>query len=130
VAEVKKNISYAVIATTAYGCSASDTISIKVTCSKDQVFIPNAFSPDGDGINDILMVRASGIATVKYFRVFNRWGEMVFEQSNFVPNNPLYGWNGKVKGVAGGPDVFVYTWEALCENGSLFSNKGNVSIIK
>lgn len=130
VAEVKKNISYTVIATTAYGCSASDTINIKVTCSKDQVFVPNAFSPDGDGINDILMVRASGIVSVKYFRVFNRWGEVVFEQSNFVPNNPLYGWNGKVKGVAGGPDVFVYTWEAICENGSVLSDKGNVTIIK
>jgi PKD repeat protein len=129
-AEIKKNISYSVLATTAYGCTASDTINIKVTCSDEQVYIPNAFSPDGDGINDVLMVRASGIVTVKYFRIFNRWGELVFEKSNFTANNPLYGWNGKVKGVVGGPDVFVYTCEALCENGTSFTYKGNVSIIK
>ena len=130
VAEIKKNITYTVIATTPYGCSASDTINIKVTCSQDQVYIPNAFSPDGDGINDVLMVRASGIVTVKYFRIFNRWGELVFEKTDFVANNPLYGWDGKVKGIAAGPDVFVYTCEALCENGSLFTYKGNVTIIK
>jgi gliding motility-associated-like protein len=129
-AEIKKNISYSVLVTTAYGCTASDTINIKVTCSDEQVYIPNAFSPDGDGINDVLMVRASGIVTVKYFRIFNRWGELVFEKSNFTANNPLYGWNGKVKGVVGGPDVFVYTCEALCENGTSFTYKGNVSIIK
>jgi gliding motility-associated-like protein len=130
VANIRKDISYTVTATSAYGCSASDTLNIKVTCESTQVFIPNAFTPDGDGINDVLMVRAKGVAVVKSFRIFNRWGEVVFERANFPANNPAYGWTGKINGVTGGPDVFVYTAEVLCENGAAFTYKGNVSIIK
>lgn len=130
IAEVKKDITYSVVVTTPYGCSASDTINIKTFCKDGQVFIPNAFTPDGDGINDKLMVRASGIVIVKYFRIFNRWGDLIFERDNFRPNDQLYGWDGKVRGVVSGPEVFVYTCEVLCENGSSFTYKGNVSIIK
>ncbi|HEY0109512.1 MAG TPA: PKD domain-containing protein, partial [Fibrella sp.] len=59
-AEIKKDITYTVNVTTPYGCSASDTLSIKVFCKDGQVFIPNAFTPDGDNVNDRLTVRASG----------------------------------------------------------------------
>ena len=127
---IKNDISYIVNIKNIYGCEASDTIKIKVFCTDAQVYIPNAFSPDGDGINDILMVRGKGIVTVKSFRVFNRWGEVVFERINFPPNNPAYGWNGKIKGIEGPPDVFVYTAEVLCENGTPYTYKGNVSLIK
>lgn len=129
-ATIKKDITYIVNIKNIYGCAASDTVNIKVFCENSQVFIPNAFTPDGDGINDILMVRGSGIAMVKSFRIFNRWGEVVFEKSSFPPNSVAYGWNGKIKGVYGPPDVFVYTAEVICENGTSFTYKGNVSIIK
>ncbi|HVF97371.1 MAG TPA: PKD domain-containing protein, partial [Flavisolibacter sp.] len=129
-AEIKKDITYRVNVTTAYGCSAADTINIKVSCSPDQVYVPNAFSPDRDKLNDVFMIRGKGIATVNFFRVFNRWGEMVFEATAFKPNDPRFGWNGNVKGVPAPPDVFVYTWEAVCENGPLFSGKGNVTVVK
>ncbi len=129
-ATIKKDISYIVKATTAFGCSASDTINIKVFCENSQLFIPNTFTPDGDGLNDILMVRGTGIVSVKYFRIFNRWGELVFERTNFAPNNISFGWNGKVKGIVGPPDVFVYTAEVICENGTVYTYKGNTSIIK
>jgi gliding motility-associated-like protein len=130
VATILKDISYKVKATTAFGCSAEDTISFNTFCKDAQTFIPNAFTPDGDGINDVLMVRGSGIVTVKSFRIFNRWGEVVFERSNFVPNNPAFGWDGKINGIAGGPDVFVYTADVVCGNGTTFSYKGNVSLLK
>ncbi len=129
-AVIKKDISYSVHVTNIYGCSASDTINIKALCQSSQVYIPNAFTPDGDGINDILMVRGNGIVMVKSFRIFNRWGEVVFEKANFPTNNPAYGWTGAIRGTIGGPDVFVYTAEVICENGSMFTYKGNVSIIK
>ncbi|RYE18142.1 MAG: PKD domain-containing protein, partial [Sphingobacteriales bacterium] len=129
-ATIKKDISYTVKVTTAYGCSASDTVNIKTFCENSQVFIPNAFTPDGDGVNDILMVRGKGIVTVKFFRIFNRWGELVYERTNFPPNVASYGWDGKVRGVVGPPDVFVYTAEVVCENGTPFVYKGNTSIIR
>ncbi len=130
VAEIKRDITYAVTATTAFGCAATDSINIKVFCENSQVFIPNAFTPDGDGFNDVLMVRSKGVLTVKFFRIFNRWGELIFEKSNFGPNDPRFGWDGRIRGVVGGPDVFVYTCEVMCENGTSFTYKGNVSIIK
>ncbi|MCP9751614.1 PKD domain-containing protein, partial [Ferruginibacter sp. HRS2-29] len=129
-ATIKKDITYTVKVTTAYGCSATDSLNIKTFCENSQVFIPNAFTPDGDGVNDILMVRGKGIVMVKFFRIFNRWGELVFERTNFPPNVSAYAWNGKIKGIAGGPDVFVYTAEVICENGTSFVYKGNTSIIK
>ena len=127
---IKNDIRYVVNVTNIYGCSASDSINIKVFCTDAQVFIPNGFSPDGDGINDVLMVRGKGILSVKSFRIFNRWGEVVFEKINFPPNNPAYGWNGKIKGIEGPPDVFVYTAEVICDNGTPYTYKGNVSLIK
>jgi gliding motility-associated-like protein len=130
VANIKKDISYMVKVTTAYGCSANDTISIKVFCSESQVFIANGFTPDGDGINDVLTVRGTGIAMVKHFRIFNRWGVVVFERDNFPPNNASYAWDGKVKGKEVPPDIFVYTAEVICENGNSFTYKGNISLIK
>jgi len=130
IAEVKKDITYTVKVTTPYGCSASDTISIKTFCKDGQVFIPNAFTPDGDGVNDRLIVRASGIAMVKHFRIFNRWGDLIFERDNFKPNDITYSWDGRVRGVVSGPEVFVYTCEVICENGTSYTYKGNVSIIK
>jgi gliding motility-associated-like protein len=129
-ATVRNEISYVVTATTSYGCTATDTLTIHSFCEKAQAYIPNAFSPDGDGINDVLMVRGSGIVQVKSFRIFNRWGEVVYERANFPPNDPTYGWDGKVKGTVTGPDVYVYTAEVICENGITFTYKGNVSVLK
>ncbi len=130
VAHLKNDITYAVEITSAYNCKATDTIQIKVFCKSAQVFIPNAFSPDGDGINDVLMVRATGIAMVKSFRVFNRWGQLVFERNNFAPNEPSFGWDGRVRGVPQPPGVYVYTAEVICENNVPYTYKGNTTILK
>ncbi len=129
-ATIKKDVDYIVTVTNQYGCSGSDTLSIKTFCESSQVFIPNAFTPDNDGVNDILMVRGSGIAIVKSFRIFNRWGQVVFEKHNFPANDPSSGWNGLINGKLPAPDVFVYTAEVICHNGSSFTYKGNVSILK
>ncbi len=130
IATAKKDICYQVTATNAFGCSGSDSVCIRVFCESAQVFIPNAFTPDGDGRNDILMVRGTGINQVKSFRIFNRWGQVVFERAHFAPNDPQFGWNGLTKGVAAPPDVYVYTCEVICENDATYTYKGNVAIIK
>ena len=125
----KNNIEYTLTVRNSYGCEARDVFRLNVFCSDGQVFVPNAFTPNGDGLNDILMVRGKGI-TVKLFRIFNRWGELVYEQKNFNPNDPRFGWDGKVRGVPATPDVFVYTAEVVCDNDVLFTYKGNTTILK
>ena len=130
VALVKNNTCYAVRATNIYGCSGGDTLCVKVFCQSSQVFIPNAFTPRGDiPENTRLTVRASGIGSVKTFRVFNRWGRIVFERANFAPNNPTFGWDGRVDGRLADPGVYIYTVEVMCENGVPYSYKGNVTLL-
>ncbi len=128
-ATVKNNTFYTVTVTNNFGCQAVDTIFINSFCKSAQVFIPNAFTPDGDGLNDVLMVRGKGIS-VKSFRIFNRWGELVFERENFSPNEIKFGWDGKVRGVPATPDVFVYTAEVICDNNVIYTYKGNTTILK
>ncbi len=128
---VKKNVCYSLQAINAYGCAGSDTMCIKAFCESTQVFIPNTFTPDNDGINDLLVVRGTGIKLVKSFRVFNRWGQVVFERANFPPNDASHAWNGRIRGGnAASPDVYVYTCEVLCEDDTPFVYKGNVAIVK
>lgn len=129
-ATIKNDITYSVRGVTEQGCVATDAIQIKTFCESAQVFIPNVFTPDGDGLNDLLMVRATGIRTVKSFRVFNRWGAVVFERSNFSPNDRSNGWDGTIKGVKAAPDVYVYTCEVVCENNESYTYKGNITLIK
>ncbi len=126
---VKNNIFYTIEVTNTFGCKAIDTIFINSFCKSAQVFIPNAFTPDGDNVNDVLMVRGKGI-TVKSFRIFNRWGELVFERANFSPNEIKFGWDGKVRGVMATPDVFVYTAEVICDNDVIYTYKGNTTLLK
>jgi gliding motility-associated-like protein len=116
--------------TNQYGCTSSDTLCIKTFCPTTEVFIPNAFTPDGDGINDRLFVQGKGIKMIKSFRVFSRWGELVFEKTNFSPGDPSMGWDGRVRGKVATPDVFVYVCEIICEKGTPSTFKGNTAIIK
>ncbi len=130
IATIKREICYTVEAANLYKCAARDTMCVKVFCENSQVFIPNAFTPDGDGINDVLMVRAQGIRSVKNFRIFNRWGQLVFEKNNFNPNDVSAGWDGRINGKLASPDVYVYMCEVVCENDISYTYKGNVSIVK
>ncbi|MBS1741632.1 MAG: PKD domain-containing protein [Bacteroidetes bacterium] len=128
-ANIHTNVTYALTVVNSFGCSAVDSVFVSSFCQKAEVFVPNAFTPDGDGLNDILMIRGTGIQ-VKSFRVFNRWGVLVFERQNFVPNDSKYGWDGKVRGVPATPDVYVYTAEVVCDNGTVYTYKGNTTILK
>ena len=117
-------------ATNIYGCTSSDTVCFKTFCPTTEVFLPNAFTPDGDGINDVFYVQAKGVRNIKSLRVFNRWGEVVFEKTNILPNDVGSGWNGKIKGIAANPDVYVYICEVVCDKGGTQLYKGNVAIIR
>ncbi len=112
------------------GCMAQDHVTVYVICNGANVFIPNTFSPNGDGMNDQFYLRGTGLFTVRSFRVYNRWGELVFEKSNVTPNDPSMGWDGTYKGVKLTPDVFVYTAEVWCENNIPMVFKGNIALVR
>jgi len=126
----KFNTRYTVSFVDSNGCRNTGEVQIIVICKDANVFLPNTFSPNGDGANDVFYIRGRGLDRVKSLRVFNRWGEVVFEQQNFPVNNPLYGWNGTYKGNKPVPDVYVYQVEVFCENSQIIHFEGNVALIQ
>jgi gliding motility-associated-like protein len=112
------------------GCYASDRVNVIVKFDGSNVFIPNLFSPNNDGVNDIFYPRGKGIYKIKKMAIFSRWGEMVFEKTNFDSNDPSAGWDGSFKGGKLGTDVFVYVVELMGENGTILPLSGNVSLMR
>ncbi len=112
------------------GCSAADIEQVIVR--KDyNVFIPNAFSPNGDGYNDVFMIFAGKeVKEVKAFKVFNRWGETVLEQGGFLPNDPRFGWDGIFRGQPVNAAVFAYFAEIEMVDGQVVVYKGDVALLR
>ena len=112
------------------GCISTDNVTVHVLCDGTNYFIPNTFSPNGDGANDIFYPRGTGLYLIKTARVFNRWGEVVYERNDFIANDAGSGWDGTHKGKKLSPDVYVYVIEILCDNNALLPLKGNVMLIR
>ena len=78
-------------------------------CDDQYIFVPNAFSPNGDTENDVLYVRGGAVVKEMVFRIYDRWGEMVFEGLNRAD-----GWDGTFRGKALDPDVYDYYLKVIC----------------
>ncbi len=115
---------YCVLVTDANNCTDSACVTITVDLRCGQVFVPTAFSPNNDGMNDILLVRGNCI-TEMTFTIYDRWGEKVFETSD-----PKTGWDGTYKGQALNTAVFVYHLSATVITGEKITMKGNVSLVR
>lgn len=130
VASMSVTTTYKVDVLSDHGCTATDSVRIVLYCDNSQIFIPNSFSPNGDGQNDVFYPRGKGVSNIKTFRVYNRWGELMYEQNNLDANDAAKGWDGSYKGGAPKPDVYVYLLEADCSTGEPISIKGDVTIIR
>ncbi|RYG45428.1 MAG: gliding motility-associated C-terminal domain-containing protein, partial [Chitinophagaceae bacterium] len=104
-------------------------IEVVVICRDANFYIPNTFSPNGDGSNDRFYPRGKGLYLIQALRVFNRWGQVVFENRNFPANDAMKGWDGTFQGGKAQPDVYVYQLEILCDNGELIKLSGNIALI-
>ncbi len=119
---------YAVTVTNTQGCELSGSISNLIVrnplCTSEDVFIPDAFSPNNDGDNDILQVYGNYISELE-LRIFNRWGEQVF-----VSNDQGNGWDGTYNGKELAPDVFGYYLRVECPPDKTYFTKGNITLFK
>ena len=118
---------YTATITNSLGCNKDASITIYVhprQCKLEDVFIPNTFTPNGDGKNDVLFVRGNSISEL-YFAVYNRWGEMIFETKDIKK-----GWDGIYKNKKADPAVFAWYLNAKCFNGEEIKKKGNVTLIR
>ncbi|PWT98041.1 MAG: hypothetical protein C5B52_12765 [Bacteroidetes bacterium] len=111
-------------------CAAVGSLTINVICTDKNYFVPNTFSPNGDGMNDIFYPRGNGLTRVQDMRIYNRWGQLIFERKNFDANDPSSGWDGKIGGQIAAPDVYVYVVDFVCSNGQIVPFKGNVMLVR
>ncbi len=129
-AHPSENTLFTVIFHDGNNCIAIDTISVivkEVICGDPYIFVPNAFTPNGDGNNDYFRPFYPGaIVTEMYFAVYDRWGSIVYETDNIRAD----GWNGTYKGKQLAPDVYVFWLKAKCINGEEYEHRGNVTLIR
>jgi gliding motility-associated-like protein len=108
-------------------CVQQDSVTVRVVdfiCGRPTVYVPNAFTPNLDQANEWLYVRGNFITELN-FKVFDRWGELVFET-----NDQAVGWNGYYKSKKVDPAVFVYYLRAVCEGGEIYFEEGNITVLE
>jgi gliding motility-associated-like protein len=130
IAAPRVSTTYTLRVTNNGGCVSSDAITLTVVCLNSNLFMPNTFSPNGDGMNDMYYPRGRGIERIKSLKIFNRWGQMVYIRENFSPNDASAGWDGRYKGLAVSPDVYVYMIDVFCENQSIITLKGDIMLVR
>ncbi|GAA4469544.1 hypothetical protein GCM10023093_29190 [Nemorincola caseinilytica] len=107
------------------GCTTTDTIEVKQDCYMD---VANAFTPNGDGMNDYFMPRplaGKGLSTFT-MTIYNRWGQIIFETENIEGR----GWDGRYNGAAQPEGVYVYKIDAAFKDGQMEKRQGNVTLLR
>ncbi len=110
---------------TTQGCFAYDTIFVRVFKTEPDIFVPSAFTPNNDGLNDVLTPIPVGIESFEYFKVYNRWGQEVFSTDKVGK-----GWDGKLKAREQGNDTFVWQVRGKDYLGNTIYKKGTVTLIR
>ncbi len=119
------NITYVVLGTDNHGCRAVDSIHILVYDLEESIYVPTAFTPNGDGTNDDVKPLLIGMRALNYYRIYNRLGEKVFETSEINK-----GWNGFYKGRPQDPGSFVWMAQGVTYKGRTITKKGFVVLIR
>ena len=123
-ATLSSDITYVVKGRTAAGCEATNDIHIKVYLKPD-LFVPNAFTPNGDGLNDVFRPIPVGIKELKYFSIYNRYGQLVYTTT--VLNQ---GWNGVFNGLVQNQGTYVWQAEAIDYQNNIIKKKGVCILIQ
>jgi gliding motility-associated-like protein len=130
VATPRYTMQYQLLARNEYSCTDT-ALAIVKTQTGQGAYIPDAFTPNGDRLNDVLYVMAGpDVVALKDFSIFNRWGMKVFQVQNVAPNNPLFGWDGRIKGKEAPPESYVYYATVTFINGAQQVYKGTVVLIR
>lgn len=119
------SIRYRVLVFNEIGCADSAYVKVIVFKTNPYVFVPTGFTPNGDGLNDVVRPIAVGVKEIKYFRVYNRWGQMVFSTTT---NG--HGWDGRINGALQASNVYVWMVGAVDYTGKNITLKGTVTLIR
>ena len=132
VATASEEITYILVLTDADGCEASDNLSLSIKLGQGEVYIPNIISPNDDGANDGLSVYGNPklVRAVDLFRVYDRWGDLLFESKSVALNNESSGWNGEQRGRPVLPGVYVWYAEIQLNDGTKLQKSGDVTVLR
>lgn len=119
------SIRYRVDVTTVEGCQDSAFVKVRIFNTKPQVFVPTGFTPNADGKNDVVRPVAAGIKKMEFFRIYNRWGQLVFSTTQSGK-----GWDGRINGKLQGTNVYVWIVKAIDYTDKTFFAKGTVTLIR
>jgi gliding motility-associated-like protein len=121
---------YTITVTNSSKCTATDEVFIKVVCDNTNLFLPTAFTPNKDGLNDVFYPMGVGLFKIQSLRIFNRYGQVVFLKTNFNANDRSAGWNGSFKGKMSDMGAYIYTLEVICKNGEVLIINGKILLIQ
>ena len=112
------------------GCTAAATKLLTVD-ERPRIYVPNAFSPNGDNVNDRVYPFADeAVRTINSFRIYDRWGELLWSVENISPNDPTEGWDGTLNGQPLNAAVFIWALEATMINNESVSLRGDVVLMR
>ena len=112
------------------GCISRDSFSVEVEKNRG-VYIPNAFSPNADGSNDVHDVYSKmDVRQIKSYRIFDRWGELIFQKNNIPRHYRNFGWDGKFKGKKMNTGVYIYAVEVEFIDGVIIRYSGDLSLLR
>jgi gliding motility-associated-like protein len=121
---------YTVEVKNAAGCAARDKVNVTVTKAGGEFFVPNSFSPNGDGMNDVFYPRSAVTVRINSLKIINRFGVVVFERSGFSTNDVNAGWDGNNRGVRLLPDVYIYVISMVNADNKPQIIQGDVALIR
>jgi gliding motility-associated-like protein len=125
-----RSSTYQVEVTDARGCKTTARMRVGIDRERP-VYFANVFSPNNDGKNDFFMVQASeGVKKVKSFQIFDRWGNRMFSQNNFLPDDPAHGWDGMFNGKVVNPGTYIYMAEVEYFDGETEVKQGDVTVMR
>jgi len=124
IATPERDATYTLTTTTVFGCPTTDVINIKVF-NGPEIYVPNAFTPNGDGKNDRFRPMAVGIQEVQYFRIYNRYGQLIF-----TSKDTFAGWDGRSNGKEQPADTYVWQVAGIDFEGHQHTKKGTITLLR
>ncbi|MEO5890859.1 MAG: PKD domain-containing protein [Ferruginibacter sp.] len=124
------NQKYILQVTSDSGCVAKDSVTISVDCRSSRIFMPAAFTPNNDNLNDYFYPMTIGIKNIARFAIYNRQGYIIYQATNFSPNDKGFGWNGKFKGINQSMGTYIYVIESICETGEKIFRRGSFMLVR
>ncbi len=130
VAQPFETTRYTVTITGDEGCISTTEVLVEVDETKE-TFVPDAFSPNNDGVNDVFMLYSDGaVEKIESFMIFDRWGELVCNKPDGLPNYPAYGWDGTFGGQEMNTGVYIYYIKVRYLNGETAELKGDLTLLR